>query len=483
MTAEASKHLKLETEFLSRVEANLEGAKGRLLRGSTWRRSTHDESDRLRAVMARSGLFDRDLLKSLPTNRRVALHGFERRLLFWKRRTGVAIASTIAPLKHYVESQGETAPPVDLGELADHVRKLVGDAQIPHVLGVCSLSGFTDTARNAGLELPNVTLVLIEPDGRGGWRVTPTAGQTDDRVMKLFDPEAQDDKIERVGEHVRQRSADLLTGGLAASTIAAELDLPEHLVRRAFERASAADPELRVSRQDGECTLFRGALVDSGEKKRMNVFERMRQLFAREGNEAEKINALAERRAALARRRDRMYEDIGQLEQKEASLLEAGKAATSQVPRRRIAAQMAQLRKDIARQNTAAAMLNQQINIISTNIHNLTLIQQGELARLPDSQELTENAVKAEELLESLKADSEMVSGLEVDMQDAITSSEELAILKEFETAEPAAESARKSPTAARTASPTASEPASGAPSTTESPRRKERSPADPEAT
>jgi hypothetical protein len=229
--------------------------------------------------------------------------------------------------------------------------------------------------------------------------------------------------------------------------------------------------------------LFRGALVDSGEKKRMNVFERMRQLFAREGNEAEKINALAERRAALARRRDRMYEDIGQLEQKEASLLEAGKAATSQVPRRRIAAQMAQLRKDIARQNTAAAMLNQQINIISTNIHNLTLIQQGELARLPDSQELTENAVKAEELLESLKADSEMVSGLEVDMQDAITSSEELAILKEFETAEPAAESARKSPTAARTASPTASEPASGAPSTTESPRRTERSPADPEAT
>ncbi len=92
-------------------------------------------------------------------------------------------------------------------------------------------------------------------------------------------------------------------------------------------------------------------------------------------------------------------------------------------------------------------MLNQQINIISTDIHNLTLIQQGEMAQLPDTEELTENAVKAEELLETLSADSEMVEGLETGMRDAVTSEEELAILREFEetpaVAEPPSQIAR----------------------------------------
>jgi hypothetical protein len=117
-------------------------------------------------------------------------------------------------------------------------------------------------------------------------------------------------------------------------------------------------------------------------------------------------------------------------------LLAQGKAAKSQVPRRRIAAQLAQVRKDITRHNTTTAMLNQQINIISTDIHNLTLIQQGEMAQLPDTEELTQNAVKAEEMLETLRADSELVGSLETGMADAVTGDEELAILREFEAAD-----------------------------------------------
>jgi len=170
----------------------------------------------------------------------------------------------------------------------------------------------------------------------------------------------------------------------------------------------------------------------------MGVIDRIRQLFSREGGEPEKINVLAERRAALTQRRDRIYEDIIKLEQKEADLLVQGKATKSEVTKRRLAAQLAQLRKDITRQNTTAAMLNQQINIISTDIHNLTLILQGQMASLPNTEELTENAVHAEELLETLKADADMVENLAVGMQEVSTSEDELAILKEFEDQEPA---------------------------------------------
>jgi hypothetical protein len=212
-------------------------------------------------------------------------------------------------------------------------------------------------------------------------------------------------------------------------------------------------------------------------------------LFSGEGDEAAKINLLAERRAALSQRRDRIYEDIGKLEQKEADLLAQGKAATSSVPRRRLAAQVSQLRKDIARQNTTAAMLNQQINIISTDIHNLTLIQQGQMAHLPDTTELTEHAVEAEELLESLKTDAELVGGLEMGMETALASADELAILKEFEGDAGKAKSAEISPpstTPMRTApsredvrtpaAPRMDEPKSAAPN-------KSRRPADPEPT
>ena len=221
----------------------------------------------------------------------------------------------------------------------------------------------------------------------------------------------------------------------------------------------------------------------------MNVIDRIRQLLSGDGDESAKINVLAERRAALAQRRDRIYEDISKLEKREADMLEQGKAAKSSVPRRRLAAQLAQLRKDIARQNTTAAMLNQQINIISTDIHNLTLIKQGQMASLPETEELTEHAVHAEEMLETLKADSDLVSSLETGMEATLASEEELAILREFEEAdeEPApaeagpAPKVAERPTGERAASetpPTALEPDSGGAAP-----RQEGQRADPEAT
>jgi len=437
MTIDADKAFQYETDFLSGVEANLEAAKGKQLRGTMWTMTRDDESDRLRALLASNRVYDREKLKSLPSNKRIVLHGYERRFLFGKRATGVAIASVVSPLSHYASGSPAAAPPVELGELVDHVRRLTTSAKTPHLIGVCSPTGFSDEARQAKLDLPNVTVVLIEPDTHGGWRTTASSDDCDPRVPKIFDPEGAKEKTDRVREHIAQRSADLLTGSLSASSVAAEMNLPPETVARAFQQAADADPELRATRKDGEFLLFRGAPMQGQEtRKSMNVVDRIKQLFSREGEEAAKINLLAERRASLAQRRDRIYGDIGKLEEKEADLFSQGKAATSPVPKRRLAAQLAQLRKDIARQNTTAAMLNKQIDIISTDIHNLTLIQQGEVASLPDTEELTENAVRAEEMLETLKGDADLVSSLETGIEETLVSEAELAILKEFEEAE-----------------------------------------------
>ncbi len=446
MTSEAAKALQFETEFLSGIGVNLEQAKGRDLRGSIWQRTEHDEIDRLRALLAENRIFDREVLSSLPANRRIALHGFERRFFWGRRRTGVAVASTLSPLRHFASKKDGPGPPITLGELTDHLRKLTANVKTPHLIGVCSPTGFTEECKRAKLEMPNATVVLVEPDGSGGWRTLAAGDSVDPRVLKIFDPEGSKQKLQRVQEAVEARRTDLLTGGLSASALARETNLPEELVRQGFLELSKGDAELRLARKDGEFLLFRGAPAEPGERKSMNVIDRIRRLLSGEGNESAKINLLAERRAALAQRRDRIYEDITRLEKKEADLFDEGKLATSAVPRRRIAAQLAQMRRDIARLNTSAGMLNQQINIISTDIHNLSLIQQGRLAQLPDSAELTEHAVEAEEMLESLQSDAEMVTGLEQGMEKTLVSDEELAILEEFEQASASPKSAEAAP-------------------------------------
>jgi hypothetical protein len=424
------------------MEGNFQAARGRLLRGSIWRVSHHDETDRLRSLMAQNRKSDRRLLSDLPRNRRTVVQAFRRSWwLLGKQRVGVAIASVLSPMEWHVQhSDSESAgPPIGSRELLDHVRSLQLDGRVPHVIGVCSPTGFTPEARQARSELAHVTVVLVEPDTHGGWEVSG-ADDLDSRVRELFDPENVAGKKRRVLQLLEASSADLLTGGLSASEVAQQMNLPVEIVEQAFRDAADGDAELRSSWHDGALLIYRGAVTDRKETASMSMVERIRQLFGRSGSEAEKINELSRRRAALAQRRNKLYDGIIQLEKREADLLEQGRQNKSPVVRRRVAAQLAQLRKDIQRQNATTAMLNKQIDILSTDIHNLTLLQQGHLANLPSSESLTENAVAAEEMLESLQADAELVGSLGTGVAQSLTSDEELAILKEFDAqTEPAA--------------------------------------------
>ena len=443
----------IEERFLAGVSGRLADARGQQLRGSIWKDVREDDSDALRAMMARRRMYDRTLLAALPHNRRVELRGFDRSWLFWKKATGRAIASVMSPLEDLLADDPSISP-VGLGDLTAHVDKLAEDAKVPVVIGVCATSGFTDEARQASLNRANVTVVLVEPDEQGGWRVT--AGKNVSRFLReLFDPEDTAHKIERVQAAVEQHSTDLMTGGLSSGRLAGALGLPIRLVETAMQRVAERDPELRISGSAGERFLYRGAIATGKEKTSMSFVDRIKEMFSSEGDEAAKVNLLSEKRAALAQRRDRIYEDIAKLETRESDLLTQGRENKSPVVRRRLAAQLAQLRRDISRANTTANMLNQQINIISTDIHNLTLIQQGQMASLPSTQDLTENAVKAEEMLETLQGDAEMVASLEAGVGELTTAAEERDILAEFDADETAApqSSTTAKPGAARSAS------------------------------
>ena len=112
MIRTAQDALRIETEFLAGAETNFESAKGRHFRGTIWHSVRDDDSGALRAAMARHRNYDREQLKHMPQNRRVTLHGYERRWWFGKRRTGLASATVLTPLDHFAKGASGEPPAV-----------------------------------------------------------------------------------------------------------------------------------------------------------------------------------------------------------------------------------------------------------------------------------------------------------------------------------------------------------------------------------
>ncbi len=421
----------VESSYLAGVTANLKATGSRHIAGSWFKREDHDRGEQVRAAMVDRRIYDRDLYGEMPHGKGFTIRGFERRWLFFKRVKSVTIGSVLAPPGGILEP--DEPPPVTMAQLMSHVEGLTTGAKAPHIVSVCSPSGFTEDVWASPPDFQNVRLILAAPRDGGGWRVAGD-GKLDEKLVKLFDPEDVGDKVGRVKQAVEEHSTDLLTGGISAEKLARELDLPAPLVDNALEQIAKADPELRVTGSVGAKMLYRGATVASDvEDESMSLAEWIKSLFSKEGEEAKKINVLSERRASLSSRLERIYGDVGKLEKHEHTLIAEGKAAASKVARRSKAAQISRLRKDITRCNTSAAMLSKQINIISTHIHNLELAQTGTMASLPTSEDLTEAAVNAEEILEQLTASDDLVSSLEIGMSESAMSDDEADILAELE--------------------------------------------------
>ena len=164
----------------------------------------------------------------------------------------------------------------------------------------------------------------------------------------------------------------------------------------------------------------------------MPLIDRIKSLFARKGDNEKKIAFLSERRAALAQQRDRAYEELNTLEQKDEGLQKQFKEVGSPVTRRRITTQLVQLRKELERRQQLVAVLNQQINVVSTHLHNIELVAQGKKSDLPDSEEIASDAAAAEEMLAQLQADNELADSVGAVAHTGMTD-EEQALYEQLE--------------------------------------------------
>lgn len=400
-----------------------------------------DRAVELKRLMSDLNVPDRELQNRMPVGESLEVTLSQTSWWVLKKVVGRLRVVCVSPSKALIK--GEAPQPVATPELQKLLAALPpSPGGIPTTLVVVSTSGFTIEAHEVADRRPDRTVLLAEPNDAGGWTIV--APPQTKALADLFDPEAEDQKRNRLREFIEANKVDLLTSGIAAERIASKTHLPLPYVEAELKAYVREHPGLNCKRLDGRVVLFRegaslsqppaeaGASGASGGGSTMPLLDSLRALFSRKGENEKKISFLAERRAALSQQRDRSYEEMAALEQQEAGLRQQFKDATGAITKRRVTSQLLQLRKDIERRQQLLAVLNQQINVVSTHLHNLELVQQGRSARLPDAEEMTADAVKAEEMLAELEASNEL-AGSTGSLASAGMTPEEQALFEELE--------------------------------------------------
>jgi hypothetical protein len=435
-------HRQRERQFIEHVEKLLDDERLRVdttrgRRPVTSMIRNVNRSDRgveLKRVMAAMNRPDRELEKQMPVGESLEVTLSHTRWLVFRLTVGRIKVMCLSPVSALLA--GESPQPLTAGD----VRRILSEIPpplggVPTTVVLMSTGGFTLEAHEAIERRSDRTLILAEPNEAGGWTVSgPPETQA---LTELFDPEAEDQKRQRVREAVEADRLELTGSGIAGDRLAGRLQVPLQLVENELQSYAKQNPGLTAKRLDGRVVLFRSGAVPAasaaaGPGGDMPFLERMRSLFSNKGENEKKVALLSERRAALSQQRDRSYEELGAMEEKESSLREQFKQSDSALAKRRLTSQLLQLRKDIERRQQLMGMLNQQINVVSTHLHNLELVQQGKSAQLPDSEELTADAAAAEDVLAQLEADAE-VAGVVGTIAQTGMSAEEQALFEELE--------------------------------------------------
>jgi hypothetical protein len=440
--ADPATHRQLELDFIRHVEQLLEDDRLRVDTTSGRRPVSSmlknvrrdDKAVDLKRIMSEMRKPDRELQNQMPIGESLEVILQKRKLFVFKGVVGRLRVVCVSPTRSLLAGENpHPLKPSEVTKILSEVPQAVGG--VPSTIVLMSTSGFTIEAHELAERRADRTIVMAEPNKAGGWAVY---GPVETKALvDLFDPEAEESKRNRVSEEVEAHISDLVGAGISTDKISSKTQLPLQLVESELRNYAKSHPGLVAKRLDGRVVLFREGSVPSTATSasgggEMPLIDRIKTLFARKGENEKKIAFLSERRTALMQQRDRSYEDITTLESQEGKLRTEFKEATGDLTKRRVTGQLLQLRKDIERRQQLITVLNQQVNIVSTHLHNLELVQQGKSAKLPDSEEVASDAAKAEEMLAGLEADAEL-AGSVGGIANVGMSAEEQALYDELE--------------------------------------------------
>jgi hypothetical protein len=442
ISADPQTHRRLETQFMLRVQQLLDDPRLRVetVEGrrplTDYQRSvtTTDRAIDVKMLMSRLGKPDRQLEATMPVGKRMDVALFEKK--FWSGKTslGRLRVACLSPTEALIDGKPvQPASIEDISALISEIPPPLPGAPIPPTtVVVMSTGGFSIDALETMERGEDRTVILVWPNKSGGW--TAAGPPQTQFVADLFDPESPSDKKRRIRAAIELGQSELITGALVGEKLAAETELPLHMVEDEMKLYAREYPGLVAKRLRGQLALYRegqtppvGLLLrGGGNMPSMDRFflTRLKNIFSKKGDLDKKIALLTERRVELTQLRERGYQDLSVLEKKEDELRVQFKTA-GEMPRRRITSQLLQIRKDVARRRQLLSVLNQQVNIINTHLHSLELQKQGEYAQLPTPEEIAADASKADEVLAQLEADNELAQSVSAGMGGTLWSEEQ----------------------------------------------------------
>lgn len=418
-TPDASWHQAREQDILAHIEKLLQDDRF-VIDTSVGRKSTSsvrytlkrsDRSVELKRQMSQVRP-DRDLETQMPLGQSLEATFSITKWLFFEKIIARLMVAVIPPTRELLKDQ--PPEPMSTAETRRQLAALPPAlAGVPTTIVLVSTSGFESDARELAERTSERTVVLVEPNASGGWSIHAPSELSG--IKHLFDPEPESVKTRRIEQAIQTLQDDLLTGSISAEKLALMTELPLQQVEDAVKSYARRSSGLQCKRLDGRLLLFREGITPTGKAvggEGMSMLDRLKTLFSRKGENQRKITFLSERRAALTQQRDTFSDEIFRLEKKESELRKEFKENDSVITRKRITSQLLQLRKEIERRSQLLGVLNQQINVVGTHLHNLQLLEQGRSAQLPPSDQIAADAAAAEEMLAQLQADSELADAL-----------------------------------------------------------------------
>ncbi len=128
--------------------------------------------------------------------------------------------------------------------------------------------------------------------------------------------------------------------------------------------------------------------------------------------------------------RDEAREALDAMELKEKEIIRQGRAQKSTEIKKRLAAKLAALRKEISRESSTVQFAGRQLGRCEDFLHTRKIIRLAGATGLPNTEETVENQVEAEQAIEAAEAAAEAASSIEFDYG---MDEETQACLAEFE--------------------------------------------------
>lgn len=217
-------------------------------------------SDDVIDLMKRHRIYERELLDVMPLDE-VSEYRIFTRSIFGKKEVRVVVAAcSVSPLEELIRTRCAVgkAGPRELARALDAVGPREGAF---YYVGILSTTGWEAGVERFVPASPHLLVALAENRGGTEWRLRHCEDERWGDMLRVFDPESEREKVERVRRALEAHPDLAVRGGhVILKNFREDADVPEAILEAAVREVLARDEELSLLEVGGRKILKRRRL-------------------------------------------------------------------------------------------------------------------------------------------------------------------------------------------------------------------------------